>query len=98
MEIAARVGDEAFLLEVRDHGPGIPPDEAGRIFDRFYRALNAVPGKGVGLGLAVAKGFVEAMGGTIGAHERQGGGAVFRLSFPAELVTAATVEEPALAP
>ena len=89
VEIAARIGDEAFLLEVRDRGPGIPPDEAGRIFDRFYRALNAVPGKGVGLGLAVAKGFVEAMGGTIAAHERQGGGAVFRLSFPAELVTAA---------
>ena len=51
----------------------------------------------MGLGLAVAKGFVEAMGGTIAAIERPGGGTVFRLSFPAELVTAARGEEPALA-
>ena len=55
----------------------------------FYRAMNATPGKGVGLGLAVAKGFVEAMGGTIAALDRQGGGSVFRLTFPAELMTAA---------
>jgi two-component system, OmpR family, sensor histidine kinase KdpD len=74
VEIVGRAGAESFLLEVRDRGPGIPPDEAGRIFDRFYRALNATPGKGVGLGLAVAKGFVEAMGGTIAALDRQGGG------------------------
>ena len=97
VEIVGRAGAESFLLEVRDRGPGIPPDEAGRIFDRFYRALNATPGKGVGLGLAVAKGFVEAMGGTIAALDRQGGGTVFRLTFPAELVTAAAGEEPALA-
>jgi two-component system, OmpR family, sensor histidine kinase KdpD len=97
VEIVGRAGAESFLLEVRDRGPGIPPDEAGRIFDRFYRALNATPGKGVGLGLAVAKGFVEAMGGTIAALDRQGGGTVFRLTFSAGLVTAAAGEEPALA-
>ena len=97
VEIVARAGAEALLVEVCDRGPGIPPDEASRVFDRFYRALNAPPGKGVGLGLAVAKGFVEAMGGTIAAIDRPGGGTVFRLSFPAELVMAARGEEPALA-
>ena len=97
VEIVARAGADALLVEVCDRGPGIPPDEAARIFDRFYRALNAPPGKGVGLGLAVAKGFVEAMGGTITAIDRQGGGTVFRLSFPAALATAAESEETAVA-
>ncbi len=97
VEIVAGIGGAALLLEVRDRGPGIPPDEAGRIFDRFYRAANAAPGKGVGLGLAIARGFVEAMGGTITAVSRPGGGTIFRLSFPAELVTVARGEEPALA-
>ena len=97
VEIVARAGAESFLLEVRDRGPGIAPEEAARIFDPFYRAMNATPGKGVGLGLAVAKGFVEAMGGTIAALDRQGGGSVFRLTFPAELMTAAQDEEHALA-
>ena len=49
------------------------------------------------LGLAVARGFVEAMGGTIQASDRPGGGAVFRLTFPRELVTVPGTEEPAFA-
>ena len=89
---------EAFLLEVRDRGPGIPAEEAERIFDRFYRAPGAARGKGVGLGLAVARGFVEAMGGTISAVARPGGGTMFRLRFPADLIAAPAGEEPALAP
>ena len=97
VEIAGRAGAEAFVLEVRDRGPGIAPEEAQRVFDPFYRASDAAPGKGVGLGLAVAKGFVEAMGGTIAAVERPGGGAVFRLSFPAELIVADTGAEAVLA-
>ncbi len=97
VEIAARAGAEAFVLEIRDRGPGIAPEEALRVFDPFYRASAAVPGKGVGLGLAVAKGFVEAMGGTIAAVERPGGGALFRLTFPAGLLVPATGAEPALA-
>ena len=96
VEIVARAESDGFILEVRDRGPGIPPEEAARVFDRFYRALNAVPGKGVGLGLAVAKGFVEAMGGGIAALDRPGGGTAFRLTFPVELITAAQSEESAL--
>jgi two-component system, OmpR family, sensor histidine kinase KdpD len=99
VEIAGRAGGEALVLEVRDRGPGILAEDAERIFDRFYRAAGAVQGSGAGLGLVVAKGFVEAMGGTIAAVERPSGGALFRISFPASLTTAAAgEEEQALAP
>lgn len=97
IEIAAHLATETFMIEVRDHGPGIPSDSMERIFDRFYRAPGASLGKGVGLGLAVAKGFVEAMEGRIAALPRPGGGAVFRLSFPRDLVVVTSDEEPPLA-
>lgn len=93
IEIGAIAGPEAVLLEVRDRGPGIPPTQIERVFDRFYRVPAATPGTGTGLGLAVAKGFVEAMDGTIAALERPGGGTIFRLSFPAALAAMAPEEE-----
>ena len=52
------------LLEVEDTGPGIPPAERTRVFDRFYRGADA-PGGGTGLGLAIARRLAEAHGGTI---------------------------------
>jgi two-component system sensor histidine kinase KdpD len=96
VEIAARAG-EALVLEIRDQGPGIPPEQAERIFDRFYRAPETAPGAGTGLGLAVARGFVEAMGGSIAVLGRPDGrqGAVFRLAFPAALTAAAAEREEA---
>jgi two-component system sensor histidine kinase KdpD len=54
----------SVALEVRDDGPGVPPDEAERIFERFYRGRGGDRKGGTGLGLAVCRGFVEAMGGT----------------------------------
>lgn len=96
VEVAARAGPDAVVLEIRDRGPGLPTDAGEHIFAPFYRAPDAVPGKGIGLGLAVAKGFIEAMGGSIAAAGRAGGGAVFRLSFPAELIAAAVHEEPTI--
>lgn len=95
IEVAARVGRETALVEVRDQGPGIPPGQAERVFDRFYRAPEAAAGMGTGLGLAVAKGFVEAMGGAITALPRADGGqgAVFRIAFPAGLVVGTAARE-----
>ncbi len=69
---------------VDDTGSGIPPGEAERIFDRFYRAGNVPPGSpGSGLGLSVAKAIVEAHGGRIWAQNRPEGGASFRFTLPA---------------
>jgi two-component system sensor histidine kinase KdpD len=78
--IAERAGDRVELL-VRDHGPGIPAEDRGRLFEPFQR-LGDQGGTGVGLGLAVAHGFVHAMGGTIDAEETPGGGLTMRLALP----------------
>ena len=71
-------------LQVIDEGPGIPPDALERIFDKFYRVRGADRQRaGTGLGLAVCRGFVEAMGGHITAANRQdGSGAVFTITLP----------------
>lgn len=98
VEIAARADEGACLLEIRDRGPGVPPEDAERIFDRFYRSTDAAGSGGAGLGLAVAKGFVEAMGGTIAAVPHAGGGTIFRVTFPTMLPsTGAAGAEAALA-
>jgi two-component system, OmpR family, sensor histidine kinase KdpD len=81
-------------LSVMDEGTGIPAADVERIFDKFYR-VHATDRKtaGTGLGLAVCRGFVEAMGGTITAGNRTDrAGAIFTISFPVP------VDEPAQAP
>jgi two-component system sensor histidine kinase MprB len=73
VELTVRPG----LLEVRDHGPGIAPEDLPRIFDRFYRAPAARSLPGSGLGLAIVRQVVEDGGGTVEAANHPGGGAVF---------------------
>ena len=68
-------------LEVADHGPGVPDELKERIFEPFERVGDRRPG--VGLGLAVARGFAEAMGGRIGAFDTPGGGLTVRVTLPA---------------
>jgi two-component system sensor histidine kinase KdpD len=71
------------VVAVEDSGPGIPPEHLVRIFDRFYRVKSADRQRaGTGLGLAVSKGFTEAMGGKLAASNRPKGGAVFTMIFP----------------
>ena len=69
---------------IADEGPGIPAAELSHIFDKFYRARKGDLGAaGTGLGLSVARGFVEAFGGTLNAANREGpGGAIFTLIMP----------------
>ncbi len=78
--------DYDFLtLQISDEGPGIPPADLERIFDKFYRAHKGDRVRaGTGLGLPIARGFVEIMGGTITASNRTDGhGAVFTITLPA---------------
>ena len=75
---------DSLEFEILDRGAGLPCGEEARVFDRFYRAPalreSAVPG--MGIGLAVCRGLVEAHGGTLSAANREGGGAVLRMSLP----------------
>ncbi len=78
------VGTEA-IIEVRDDGPGLTPEQAARVFDRFYRVDSSRSRDvgGSGLGLAITRSLVEAMGGTIGvASPGPSRGSRFRVSFP----------------
>jgi signal transduction histidine kinase len=76
-----RAGDSAFL-SVRDMGPGIPPDELPRIFDRLFRGDQSRAERGLGLGLSLVKAVVEAHGGTVDALSEPGRGTTFRVTLP----------------
>jgi two-component system sensor histidine kinase KdpD len=80
-ELQAQLVDDTVLLEVVDHGQGVPDEQKERIFEPFTRVGDRYPG--VGLGLAVAKGFAEAMGGRIIARDTPGGGLTVRITLPA---------------
>ncbi|HEY6578819.1 MAG TPA: DUF4118 domain-containing protein, partial [Rhizomicrobium sp.] len=88
VELRAERDHDRVRLEVADEGDGIPPEDLERIFDKFYR-VQALDRKraGTGLGLAVCRGFVEAMGGTIRAAnraDRRGALLTITLPVPAE--------------
>jgi two-component system sensor histidine kinase KdpD len=81
VRLIARTESGHLVLEVEDDGPGIPAELLGSLFQKFRRASHARPG-GVGLGLSLVKGFVEAQGGEATASNRPGGGAVFSIRMP----------------
>ena len=77
----ARDGDQA-IVEVRDHGPGIPAEDLDRIFERFERATAFQSHGGLGLGLYVSREIVRAHGGSIAARTLPDGGACFTVRLP----------------
>jgi PAS domain S-box-containing protein len=84
IELAARLVDSQVRVEVRDNGPGIPPDEQERIFEAFYRLRES--GKkteGTGLGLAITQRLVELHGAALGLDSQAGQGSCFYFSLPA---------------
>ena len=82
---AQRVGRQ-LLISVTDHGVGIPADEVERVFDRMYRIEQRLTPKveGMGLGLAICKGIVEAHGGRIRVESTPGVGSRFYFSLPVD--------------
>jgi len=68
-------------LAVTDHGSGVRPGEEARLFDKFYRGDPGRAG-GIGLGLSIVRGFVEAQGGRVAVQNQPAGGARFTISLP----------------
>jgi two-component system, OmpR family, sensor kinase len=84
VEVTVRVEEPEAVLEVRDHGRGLPPGDPARLFERFWRAERGrARGKGgAGLGLAIVGGIVAAHGGHVEAADAAGGGARFTVRLP----------------
>ncbi len=78
---AAAMGRQA-VVRVADRGRGVPDEQKGDIFRAFQRLGDAPSGQGIGLGLAVARGFAEACGGTLEAEDTPGGGLTLVLTLP----------------
>jgi signal transduction histidine kinase len=80
--ICAAPAGRAVVFTVTDTGPGIPVEDVPRIFDRFFHARRTAGGGGAGLGLAIARGIVEAHDGRIWVESSPGAGATFRFTIP----------------
>jgi signal transduction histidine kinase len=91
IDVRARVGTEGLVLEVRDHGLGVPPDDLPHLFERFYRGSTArTRASGTGMGLGIVRGLLAVAGGRAWAENAAEGGARFTIVVPAELRSPAT--------
>jgi two-component system sensor histidine kinase KdpD len=82
IELSATVMGNEVLVEIADRGPGIPPGNEERIFEKFVRG--SATGGGIGLGLTICRAIIAAHEGRIWAEDRPGGGAIFRFALPLE--------------
>jgi signal transduction histidine kinase len=80
--LGARRDGTNILFEVSDTGPGIPPEQLSHLFEQFWQARKNDK-RGVGLGLTIAKGIVEAHGGRIWVTSTPGEGSTFAFTIPA---------------
>ena len=84
IEVAVNTSDGAAVMKVADHGPGLKPEEASRIFEPFYRAdpSRSRDSGGVGLGLSIVSAVTTAHGGKVRVVDTPGGGATFEVELP----------------
>jgi two-component system, OmpR family, sensor histidine kinase KdpD len=94
IEIDAEYKNNQLLISVSDRGPGLSMEATERVFEKFYRGDGRKTG-GLGLGLSIARGFVEAHGGKLTAENRDGGGARFMVSLPVRVTDASALDSPA---
>jgi two-component system sensor histidine kinase KdpD len=83
IDVVARVADATLTIQVRDHGPGIPPGELPRLFERFFRGVAAkARASGTGMGLWIVRGLLAAEQGRVWAENCPDGGAQFTIAVP----------------
>ena len=85
ISVACRCDDQGFRVQVKDQGVGIAANEIEKIFERFYQAVSGTSSHkagGVGLGLAICKGIIEAHKGRIWAQSELGKGSAFTFTLP----------------
>ena len=80
IEVSLEQRSDRLLISFRDHGPGIPETELGKVFEPFYTTKKA--GQGLGLGLSISHRIVESMEGTLSVANHPYGGAVFTIDLP----------------
>lgn len=84
IEIQARRQDDEVWIYIADQGPGIPPEDQEKVFDKFYRLHSPRHVSGTGLGLSIVKAIVEAHEGRVWYQGRDSGGSVFVVALPAK--------------
>lgn len=84
VEVVVEMSDGCSRLSVQDRGPGLSPGERAHVFDRFYRADDALNSRsaGLGLGLSISRALAQDMDGTLSVAARPGGGCIFTLELP----------------
>ena len=90
VDLSFRGGGGSLIIQVRDQGPGIPPDEVPHLFDRYFQGSSSSGRVGSGLGLPIARAGVLAHGGTIGVSSEEGRGATFIVQMPLRPAAQAT--------
>jgi signal transduction histidine kinase len=84
INVRAEKRNELFRIAVSDHGPGIPLEERGHMFEKFFRGRGVGSTPGAGLGLSIARSLVVLHGGTLDYEDTPGGGTTFVVCLPAE--------------
>jgi K+-sensing histidine kinase KdpD len=84
IEIKTGYNAKELIIEILDQGPGLPENLSNEVFKKFFRVDGSKPG-GLGLGLSISKGFVEAHRGNITFENIHGGGAKFTIKIPSEI-------------